>query len=69
VLGEEIVLISSAEPTANEVYARLLENDLIRREGNGQLRFVLSGDTDVELGKRFLGPEFTDVDYRPWGSR
>ena len=68
VLGEEIVLISSAEPTANEVYARLLEADLInRQDGEGNLRFVLSGDTDAELGRRFLGPEFADVAYRPWG--
>ena len=69
VLGEEIVLISSAEPTANEVYARLLDADLIRRdEEPGHLRFVLSGDTDAELGRRFLGPEFANVDYRPWGN-
>lgn len=66
VLGDEIVLISSAEPTANEVYARLLEADLINRAGPGHLRFVLSGDTDAELGRRFLGPEFANVDYRPW---
>jgi glutamate racemase len=68
VLGEEIVLISSAEPTANEVYARLLEGDLLRREGPGNMRFVMSGDTDAELGRRFLGPEFTNVDHRPWGA-
>lgn len=67
VLGEEIVLISSAEPTANEVYARLLEADLIRQGGTGHLRFVMSGDTDAELGRRFLGPEFRNVDHRPWG--
>ena len=69
VLGDEIVLISSAEPTANEVYARLLEADLIDRSGEpGDLRFVLSGDTDAELGRRFLGPEFANVSYRPWNA-
>lgn len=70
VLGDEIVLISSAEPTANEVYARLLEADLIDRSGeHGDLRFVFSGETDAELGRRFLGPEFSNLSYRPWDAR
>lgn len=67
VVGDDIVLISSAEPTANEVYARLLDDDLLNRRGSdGDLRFILSGDTDAELGRRFLGPEFANVSYRAW---
>jgi glutamate racemase len=67
VLGGDVVLVSSAEPTANEVYARLLEGDLVsRQEKPGELRFILSGPPDSELGRRFLGPEFGDVEYRPW---
>lgn len=67
VLGGDVVLVSSAEPTANEVYARLLEGDLVsRKEEPGELRFILSGPPDSELGRRFLGPEFGDVEYRPW---
>ena len=67
VMGEEIVLVSSAEPAANEVYAKLLDGDLLnRREEPGVLRFILSGDPDPELGRRFLGPEFGNVESMPW---
>lgn len=69
VIGEEVVLVSSAEPTANEVYARLLDDDLLnRRDEKGRLRFILSADDDPELGQRFLGPEFSEVEHRAWGS-
>jgi glutamate racemase len=67
-MGEEIVLVSSAEPTANEVYAQLLDGDLLNRsEEPGELRFILSGDPDPQLGRRFLGPEFGNVENHPWG--
>lgn len=67
VMGEDIVLVSSAEPTANEVYAQLLDGDLLsHREETGVLRFMLSGDPDPDLGRRFLGPEFGNVEYMPW---
>jgi glutamate racemase len=71
VMGEEVVLISSAEATANEVYAQLLDADLLKRtEAPGDLRFILSGEPELgaELGRRFLGPEFGDAEHRPWGS-
>ncbi len=68
VMGDGVVLVSSAEPTANEVYARLLDGDLLRRAGTpGGLRFAFSGATDPELGRRFLGPEFGQIEHRPWG--
>jgi glutamate racemase len=69
VMGEGVVLISSAEVTANQVYARLLEDDLLRRsEPPSTHRFITSGTDPVstELGRRFLGPEFREVEHRPW---
>jgi glutamate racemase len=67
VMGEEVVLVSSAEPTANEVYANLLDGESLNRTGEpGKLRFILSGDPDPELGRRFLGPEFGNVETHPW---
>jgi glutamate racemase len=67
VMGDEVVLVSSAEPTANEVYAQLLDRDLLNRsEKLGTHSFVLSGDPDPELGRRFLGPEFGNVQSHVW---
>lgn len=69
VMGDQVVLVSSAEPTANEVYARLLDDDMLSRSDEpGHLRFVLSGPPDDELGRRFLGPEFRNVESHAWGS-
>jgi glutamate racemase len=68
VMGDQVVLVSSAEPTANEVYARLLDGDMLNRsDEQGQLRFLLSGPPDPELGRRFLGPEFSNVESHAWG--
>ena len=68
VMGEEVVLVSSAEATANAVYALLLENDLLSHSENlGTYRFILSGPEEGgELGRRFLGPEFGNAEHRPW---
>ncbi|MDQ3983412.1 MAG: glutamate racemase, partial [Actinomycetota bacterium] len=69
VMGDDVVLVSSAEVTANEVYARLLEDDQLKRsEDPGAYRFILSGreGLSTELGRRFLGPEFDSVEHRPW---
>ena len=69
VMGDEVVLISSAEATANEVYARLLDLDLLNRTGaEPERRFITSGGEQVfdELGRRFLGTEFGRVEHRPW---
>jgi glutamate racemase len=69
VMGEDVVLISSAEATANEVYARLIDSGTLnpsRRPGSH--RFIASSERGIsgDLGTRFLGPEFTDVEHRPW---
>ncbi|MDQ3964133.1 MAG: glutamate racemase [Actinomycetota bacterium] len=69
VMGGDVVLVSSAEPTANEVYARLLEADLLNHsDATGRMRFVVSADdaTQLELGRRFLGPEVTDLEIHEW---
>lgn len=71
VMGDDVVLISSAEATANEVYARLLELELLNRAGDEpQRRFITSGGEEIfgELGRRFLGAEFGRVEHRPWPS-
>jgi glutamate racemase len=71
VMGEGVVLISSAEAPANEVYAQLLDADLLNRsEFPGDQRFLLSGEPESgdELGRRFLGPEFGHAEHRPWGT-
>jgi glutamate racemase len=67
VMGEDIVLISSAESTATEIYTQLLRRRMLNRTG-GVHRFIASSEkgTFGELGKRFLGPEFGTVEYREW---
>lgn len=70
VMGDEVVLISSAEATANEVYKQLRANDLLGETNRiGTHRFISSGESDAfgELGARFLGPEFDRVERHPWG--
>ena len=69
VMGEDVVLISSAEATANEVYARLRDDGLLKQsDTEGTRRFITSGGEEIfgELGRRFLGPEFGTAEHRPW---
>jgi len=69
VMGDGVVLVSSAEATANEVYATLLEQDLVNRSAEpGKHKFISSGEEGLftELGQRFLGPEFKTVEKRAW---
>jgi glutamate racemase len=64
VMGPEVVLVSSAEETAKDVYATLLRGELLsRRSGAPRHEFVCSGDAEsfLSLGERFLGPEITEV--------
>ncbi|MDQ4025320.1 MAG: glutamate racemase, partial [Actinomycetota bacterium] len=70
VMGEEVVLVSSAEVTAADVYAKLRDDDLLKPDtALGEHRFIVSSEEGIsgELGTRFLGPEFQKVEYRPWG--
>lgn len=66
VMGPEVTLVSSAEETANDVYARLVRDGL---ERPGDLppprhRFLTTGDPAafMKIGGRFLGPEITFVE-------
>jgi glutamate racemase len=67
VMGDDVVLISSAEATATEIYSQLLRHGLLNPSG-GAHRFIASSDpgTFGELGRRFLGPEFGSAEYRSW---
>jgi glutamate racemase len=69
VMGEDVVLISSAEVTASDVYMSLLRRRLLNPQRSpGTHRFVSSSNQGSfgELGARFLGPEFGTVEHRPW---
>jgi glutamate racemase len=64
VMGPDVVLISSADETAKDVYAALVRESLLR-EGQRLPRhdFLCSGDSGsfTALGRRFLGPEIDQV--------
>jgi glutamate racemase len=61
VMGPDVLLISSADETASDVYDVLSSKGLLADdERHPAHRFESSGDPEVfaELGRRFLGPEF-----------
>lgn len=67
VMGPDVVLISSAEETARDVYATLLAEGLLREPGPApEHEFLCSGDPEafLALGRRFLGPEIDEVRAR-----
>jgi glutamate racemase len=69
VMGEGVVLVSSAEATASEVFAKLRNDGMLNDPARiGVHRFISSSQEGMttELGQRFLGPEFTSVEHRPW---
>jgi glutamate racemase len=63
-LGADVVLVSSAEETAKDVYAGLVEGDLLRDDdGPPEHRFLCTGDP-ASFGRVagiFLGPELAEV--------
>ena len=64
VMGPDVVLISSADEVAKDVYARLVEEDLLRSSDVAPSHeFLCSGDPEsfLALGGRFLGPEVVEV--------
>jgi glutamate racemase len=72
VMGEEVVLISSAEATATEVFAELKNSQLLNMSGDiGKHRFIATSEEGMfsELGELLLGPAFTGIEYRPWTDR
>jgi glutamate racemase len=65
VMGRAVVLVSSADETAFEVYRVLGDRGESRR---GSHTFVSSGDPSwfVALGQRLLGPELSGVEEHIW---
>lgn len=69
VMGEDVVLISSAEATAADVFAELKDRDLLNMSDQaGKHRFIASDQEGMfsELGELLLGPAFNGMEYRPW---
>jgi len=65
VMGDDVVLVSSAEETAKDVYRTLAAHDLLRDSAlpEPEHRFLATGDPQAfaAMGRRFLGPEVRDV--------
>ena len=63
-LGPDVVLVSSAEETAKDVYATLLRSGLQREQTIApRHEFLATGDPDAfqRLAEVFLGPELFEV--------
>ncbi len=66
VVGDQVLLLSSAEETADDVYATLSRDGLLAPAGHAaEHGFFSSGDPSLfaRLGARFLGPEVGDVTF------
>ena len=65
VMGDDVMLVSSAEETAKDVYRTLAAHDLLREPGlpEPEHRFLATGDPEAfaTMGRRFLGPEVREV--------
>jgi glutamate racemase len=65
VIGDDVVLVSSAEETAKDVYATLVQADLLRPEGGDEPRheFLTTGDPGAfrAVAHHFLGPDVGTV--------
>jgi glutamate racemase len=64
-MGPDVVLVSSAEETAKDVYATLLAMDLRREDlGEPEHRLLTTGDPEAfrAVAHRFLGPEVRGID-------
>jgi glutamate racemase len=69
VMGEAVVLVSSAEATATDVFAALRNKNLVTDQRPlGSHRFISSSieGSFSKLGTRFLGPEFGEVEHHLW---
>jgi glutamate racemase len=64
VMGEDVVLVSSAEETAKDVYTALVSSSLLGREASEpQHEFLTTGDPESfrRIAHHFLGPELGGV--------
>jgi glutamate racemase len=66
VVGDDVMLVNSADETARDVYRTLIRHGLSRPEAAAPPRhtFVATGDPEAffDLGRRFLGPEIRSVE-------
>jgi glutamate racemase len=66
VVGDDVMLVNSADETARNVYQTLIRHELSRSEAAPPPRhtFAATGDPDAffALGRRFLGPEILAVE-------
>jgi len=72
VIGPQVQLVSSAQETAKDVYAALIEEGLQREDGDPEHEFVCTGDPDrfTDVAERFLGPSIPQVRHAvPGGFR
>jgi glutamate racemase len=70
VMGPDVLLVSSAEETAKDVYTVLIANGLLREEINAPVyEFYASGDEEQfsRNAPRFLGPDVGGVKRHPLG--
>ncbi|HEX6399780.1 MAG TPA: glutamate racemase [Actinomycetota bacterium] len=65
-LGPDVVLVSSAEETAKDVYGALVSADQLAPAGDRPHRFVTTGDPErfQELAEIFFGHEIRDLGVR-----
>ena len=71
-LGPEVVLVSSAEETAKDVYAQLLRADLLAEASEPpRHEFLTTGEAETfrELAELFLGGDLTHVRASHLGAR
>ncbi len=69
VMGDEVVLVSSADETAFATMELLGSAGLVRDDGSEPTRkFISSGDVSwfAELGRRLLGPELSAAESHRW---
>jgi glutamate racemase len=70
VMGPEVLLVSSADAVAKDVYTVLVANGLLRDDPSpARYEFVTSGEASdfARLGPRFLGPVISAVERKPLG--
>jgi glutamate racemase len=63
VMGDDVILVSSAEECAKDVYKMLVRTDLMRDGGTPSYDFLTTGTPGEfeSVGRRFLGPEMVSA--------
>jgi glutamate racemase len=63
VMGDDVILVSSAEECAKDVYKMLVRTDLMRDGGTPTYDFLTTGVPGEfeSVGRRFLGPEMVSA--------